>query len=259
MLIMRKPLKWREQAKGVEKALHEWLGLAEDTAVIYVNRAAAGIHMALGTFSVLPTVYAEWPNFHAVGNISERLGFECHACSREVILNRLTGSFSVVAPVALGGEAIHKEYWDIFSALMYDCAQTCYFNMFKGLTFKPTQYAVLSFEESKPMGSWCGGGALVCHKKRELKLREHFIPGRYYFNPRAYQCISTLDELNTIAAIEQSISQRKKHDTQSKKLKNVVNNHTVVGESNIFTHIYSTSSIPGGEPYASNHLWRMQL
>lgn len=227
-------MSWRKSQARVENALHEFLGLDDEERVIYMNRAASAIEAVLSFFDPeLTEVWADGPTFHAVPNIMERLGFRQAP-------NDIPADLKI--PVALGGEAVIKSYF-AESQLLYDCAQTCYQNMFEGIQFGPGHYAVLSFQESKPYGSPAGGGALVCNKSHEERIRELFVPGTHYFNPRTGQCEETLNRLRHKIHAEIAEGYMKKYCYEEAFIENsynirACNTRKSFTPPNLFTHVY---------------------
>jgi len=263
---MTKHLTWPQIAIKVETQLHHWLGLGEDVSIIYLNRAAGGLSAALKMLKGIHRLYYEWPSYHAIQRISEEVGiYNCYPTPGPFGFGEqsVVGT-EIYAPVALGGEAIHKEYWEKFPNLVYDCAQTCYRNMFKGLHFKDSQFAVLSFEQTKPLGNPEGGGALVCNRGMEAHIRDIFVPGNFYFNPRASQCENTLDALEEMGDGEGMWRfKRMMYNAYVANVENVVHDHTVKGEHNIFTYVYMTKkpsdSLYNVGEYAGGKLWRVRI
>ena len=267
-------MSWRTMTNKAEEELRKFLGLEDTVSVIYLNRASAGIKIALDQFlkgwnTVLDY---QWPTFDAIPRIASTMPFQVITESNRDDKSLKANSDFIYAPVALGGEPIKRLHFNLYPLLLYDCAQTCYKDMFKRIFFTEDQYAVLSFENSKPLGSAAGGGALICHKGHEEEIREKYVPGRYFFNPRGGQCMETMDALYWKARTGFAVKKRKEFMTLKSRLEKlgytVHNKHTDPKAINIYTHVY----IEGGpdesppvlgtripEPYANNELWRYEL
>lgn len=255
---------WRAAARKAEDKLHEFLGLDDTVAVIYLNRAANGIKIALERLYVSnDCLIYQYPSYEAVWNIASRLGYTLMPCFNFKKLLHLGYAYS---PAALGGEAIRPEFFQKFYRILYDCAQTCYPCMFEGVFFGPEQYAVLSFEQSKPLGTLAGGGALLCHKKHEEIIREKYTPGKRFFNPRTGQCYQTEGAVtfyhhNPLPAYR---AYNKIADEVKLRGFKVVHDHFNCDLHNTFTHIYVLDDYKGSpgedwEPYCNGALWRKPL
>jgi len=135
--------------------------------------------------------------------------------------------------------------------------------MFKGVKFSGHQFAVLSFEQSKPLGSPSGGGALVCNAESATLLRSNYVPGVYYYNPRAQQCVETF---KAVEFEESEIGKDYRHGrriSHSIFSKNTtVHGYRVEDEDNHFTHIYYNKKplyLKYITPYAGGDLWRLRI
>jgi len=262
---------WREAAKEVEEKLREFLGLEDTVSVIYLNRASAGIKIALRELN------SRWynilgyqsPTYNAIPRIATSLPL--HIINHHGPVSVVSKSI-IYAPVALGGEAIKRMVFDYYPVLLYDCAQTCYLDMFKGIFLTDTQYAVLSFEETKPMGTISGGGAIICHKCHEEDIRNVYVPGNYFFNPRRGQCMETFGKLTWKGGRFTEKCQKDKFNRARKAVEKqgyrVYNDYVNAEQHNIYTHLYVWAENRRGppdvegrifEPYANNELWRTRL
>lgn len=230
-------MSWKIAQENVEKELHSFLGLSNEESVIYVNRAANAIHMALHWLhsgSNTARVWIDEPTFHAARRIVERMG---------LLLANTIHTGDTIIPRALGGESIEPGWFDDSPCVIYDCAQTCYPNMFEDIGFGLNQFAVLSFQKSKPCGTPSGGGALVCNKHYEKAIRRYYVPGNWYYNPRTGQCIGTKCVIKHRDHARIAERQAEKFHSETTRLWNkhkigIYNWRNGLRSANIFTHVY---------------------
>jgi len=254
-------MSWQSEKGRVERRLYEFLGLhGTGLCVIYFNRAASAMGAVmryLWSNWAIDNVKIERPTFHAAERIAKQFGLVEEDSDKLLYI-----------PVALGGEVIlwpgSTEY------LLYDCCQTCYPNMFKGVEFKyQTQFAVLSFQENKPYGSPSGGGALVCRGELREYFNKVYLPGGFYFNPRAGQCAETSDKLACCNGCEIQKTMTR-FLMERERLMSIglqpFNGRISWDPMNRFTHMYvynhdglDLKDLQGYTPYAEDKLLRKEL
>lgn len=179
-------MSWRDAAERKGRQLHDFLGMSDKDAAIFFNRGMNAFKVALdlleargyNTFVTTPYTF-EGPKRVVAGRPT--------MCVRHYGMYWEPGK-TVVGRVALGGRKIDKVSFNSDTPLMYDCAQSGYRNMMGGIGLGVNQFVFLSFEWTKPLGFWGGGGALLCRQADLGYIIDNYLPGRHYYNPREYQC-----------------------------------------------------------------------
>jgi hypothetical protein len=177
---------WEGHARWTENDLGRFLGLGADAGVLLVDRATHAIQLALESLSQ-PSVILPRATYRAAEDAALRAGKNVYYADKVQFPPETAGGIAV--PTTLGGT--RPVYLGTDGPFVYDCAHTCYPDMFQGVAFTPEQFAVLSFYPTKPLGA-LGGGALIGDLDTIEALRPRAWPvlrGEYcdFFYPQTVQ------------------------------------------------------------------------
>jgi len=258
---------WKTKTKEVEKLLWQFLGHNESICVLYVNRGVSAIQMAMRELHTkCGSICIPRFTYHALPVTAQSYFQNIFHNNRSVIHGSGTW-LCVVSPVALGGELIDRTPFERDDFLLYDCAQSCYWGMFEGIKFGPNQFAILSFEQSKPLGTPSGGGALIAPVEKWERLKE--LRAQKYYNPRVGQC----EETEALIYDLPLPTNHDKYALETLRLRGmgcrVFNDRFKVDMPNRMTHVYTMKPATeegfreladmGYYPYAYNALMRKEL
>lgn len=207
---------WRPAADGAAESLRAFLCVPDEYGVLLLDRATHAMELAfshiLDDFNVSDAVV---PNrtYRAAVDAAEAAGLgvvPSVSCSPRLDL--------VVVPTSLGGTALHQEKLDHGFPCVYDLAHTCYPKMFAGLQLSPdgSQFVVLSFYPTKPLGAF-GGGLLVGTREAISKIRERAYPlyddeECLFYYPATIQSLGIVRRITEYDAV-QSVDRRYEEKT----------------------------------------------
>jgi hypothetical protein len=187
---------WQIEQRRVEQALSQFLGITDgDFKVIFTNRESSAAlalfvylkeHRGAKWFNLPPYYYESIP---AAARLAGLIRIPVGETDGAVRVRLSFGGCSQIYPqmTCPGCTSDVDEY----VANVYDCAQSCYRGMLRGVVPRNRAF-LLSFESSKPQGGISGGGAVVVPAAWEDDVRVNVGPRVTFANPRTEQCLITL-------------------------------------------------------------------
>jgi hypothetical protein len=154
---------WQGAAEMAELKLKQFLGLGSAYGVLLTDRATHAIELALFWMRQQMLAEVAWlptRTYRAVWDAAFRALVEPRTTLTNGHIQPLKHTPQAVIPTTLGGVRPWPRLLETKSAVVMDCAHTCYPGMLKDVHFGPMSFVALSFYPTKPAGMF-GGGALI--------------------------------------------------------------------------------------------------